>query len=303
VRHIRVGIPKALLYYKYGIIWNDFFGKLGVETLFSIETDYEIIRFGESKSVDEMCFSLKIFLGHVSSLIGKCDYILIPRIVNYGSNKKVCTNFNALYDVCNNIFDAKFITYNVNYRKFKYEWYAYCKLGISLGYSFRKSLFAYLNAKKSYKKYLKNEFLEQNKLLNTSKIKILLVSHPYNSYDALIGKNIVKILNSIGVDVIYADKYYGKKTLYKEISKTLYWKYSQEILNGLIYYKDSVDGILFLSTFPCGSDSLCNELCLRKIDKPKTTIVIDNVNGDAGIITRLESFVDIIKLKKGGLNE
>ena len=64
-------------------------------------------------------------------------------------------------------------------------------------------------------------------------------------------------------------------------------------------YKSSVDGIILLTTFPCGPDSLANELILRKVKgMPISYITIDNNASDTGLITRLESFIDIIKLKK-----
>ena len=54
-----------------------------------------------------------------------------------------------------------------------------------------------------------------------------------------------------------------------------------------------------MTTFPCGPDSLVNELLIRKINNiPITNILIDESTAEAGIQTRLESFIDIIKGKK-----
>ena len=63
-------------------------------------------------------------------------------------------------------------------------------------------------------------------------------------------------------------------------------------------YKDKVDGIIFLVTFPCGPDALVVNLCQNKIKRPMITIILDELQGEAGLKTRLESFVDIIKYKK-----
>ena len=59
--------------------------------------------------------------------------------------------------------------------------------------------------------------------------------------------------------------------------------------------KEKVDGIIFLSSFPCGPDSLANELALRRIEKPTLNIIIDDIDGLAGIETRIESFIDILE--------
>ena len=85
----------------------------------------------------------------------------------------------------------------------------------------------------------------------------------------------------------------------KNLSPTLYWTYSKELIGAIEYYHYSVDGIIFLTTFPCGPDSLVNELMLRKITNiPMTNILIDELSASTGLETRLESFVDIIKERK-----
>ncbi len=63
-----------------------------------------------------------------------------------------------------------------------------------------------------------------------------------------------------------------------------------------------VDGIILLSAFPCGPDAMTNEMIIRRIkDRPILNMTLDEQTGTAGIETRLESFVDIIKMKHGEL--
>lgn len=62
---------------------------------------------------------------------------------------------------------------------------------------------------------------------------------------------------------------------------------------------NNIDGIVYLSVFPCGTDSLVNELAMRKIkDVPYINIVLDEQDADAGLQTRIESFVDILNMKE-----
>ena len=70
------------------------------------------------------------------------------------------------------------------------------------------------------------------------------------------------------------------------------------------YYQDKVDGIIIISSFPCGPDSLANEMATRKIKNiPILTLMVENLNSDVGILTRLESFIDILNQKKEELYE
>lgn len=77
---IIVGIPRALIYYRYERLWNSFFTELGVNVKISENTTMQLFERGAQLATDETCLSYKLFLAHVESLLGECDYILLPRI-------------------------------------------------------------------------------------------------------------------------------------------------------------------------------------------------------------------------------
>jgi predicted nucleotide-binding protein (sugar kinase/HSP70/actin superfamily) len=305
VINLKIGIPKAMLYYKYNVLWKTFFTELGCEIVISKDTNKEILEKGITYSIDESCLASKIFIGHVFSLIGKCDYIFIPRFCSYKNKDVTCVKFNALYDICSNIFDnIHIITYNLDYLKGENEISGFLKIGRELGKGYIKTLKAYLKAKRKFKQ--QNEldadkqslFLKNNK---TDKLNVLVVSHPYILHDELLGKPIISYLKKLDSNLIYADVVDKKhiKDGWKKFSTTLYWKDSKELLNGLNNYLDYVDGIVFISVFTCGPDSLVTELCTRKIkDKPCLNLILDELNSDTGIQTRLESFTDVLNDKK-----
>ena len=293
---MKVGIPRGLFYYYYGDLWRFFFDRLDISYIISPETNKEIKELGSKYSTDEMCLSLKNYIGHVAYLVDKCDVILVPRIDNYGRNDQTCTNFLACYDIINNLFDVNIIDYDICITNNKTEYKAFKKVGKFFSKSVSDIKGAYLYACIMYKKRMKSRIIGNMNKLNVSGRKILLVSHPYNSYDKTIGCMVTNYLEKIGCSVIYSDLF-DKNLCIKNsllLSENLYWKYSKEIVGSIILCKDKVDGILFLSTFPCGLDSLVNELLIRKLDKKCLNLVIDDMDAFAGIETRLESFVDIL---------
>lgn len=303
---ITIGLPKAFLYYRYHILWTTFFKNIGCKVIVSDETTKETIEIGKSYSIDESCLSSKIYLGHVASLKDKCDYIFVPRIENYGKGEKVCVKFNATYDIVKNIFkETKILNYNIEKTKSTNEFLSFIKIGLKLNKNIFKIISSYFKAKRQQKKYCKNNLNNQIKKLSSNNLKILVVAHPYNIYDNYIGIPIIKKLKSMGVDLIYADVIDTKiaRMYAKKLSPTLYWTYSKELIGAVGYYHYSVDGIIFLTTFPCGPDSLVNELMIRKItDIPITNILIDELSASTGLETRLESFVDIIKERRNHLD-
>ena len=300
-KKIKIGIPRAFLYYRHYILWKSFFEKLNCHIVLSPESTKEILDTGINLSIDESCLSSKLYLGHVAYLIDKCDYLLIPRIDNYGKKEKVCVKFNALYDIVKNIFpEANILSYNVEQTKLKTEFIGFIKMGLKVNKNIFKIITSYIVAKQKEKKQNYINHITQNRKLNNNKIKLLIVSHPYNIYDKYLSSNITNYLNNNNIHIIYSDKLLKKisKEYSKELSKTLYWTYSKEIIGAVKYYEQIYDGIIFLTTFPCGVDSLVNELVLRKVTKPCLNIILDSSNNDIGLETRLESFIEIIKERK-----
>lgn len=297
---LKVGIPRALYYYYYKDKWLNFFKELNIDVIISPPTNKEIITMGNNVANDEMCLSLKIYFGHIMYLKDKCDYILVPRIDNYGICDQTCTNFLATYDIVNNLIPVNILSYNVDLKNNQNELKGFKEMGTKLGKRKKDIISAY---KKSVifedNKRKENTRINMCKLSKTTP-KILIVTHPYNIYDNYIGKPIIKMLEYQGVEVIYSDAFTQKITndLSKKLSNTLYWKYSKESIGSIELIKNKIDGIIFLSAFPCGLDSIVNELVMRRIKIPFINIVIDDIDAMTGIETRIESFIDIIESRK-----
>lgn len=295
--NLKVGIPRGLFYYYYENIWKNFFQELGIDIIISPKTNKDIINLGIKYSSDEMCLSIKNYIGHVAYLKDKCDYILIPRVDNYGLYNQTCTNFLSIYDYLNNILNIKILNYNIDLLNKETEKNGLIKIAKQLGFSKKRALIAYKIATIKNNKILKARKIINTNKLDSNKIKILLISHSYNTYDEYIGIPIIKLLEKMNIDIIFSDQFNNKISNQKSevLSKNLYWKNSRETLGSIILSQNKIDGIIFLSTFPCGLDSLANELVMRKIKTPYLNLVIDDLDSLSGIETRLESFVDILE--------
>ncbi len=71
----KIGMPQALLYYRYYPAWNRFFDELNCEVITSKESNKRILDSGVSLAVDEACLPVKLFLGYVDYLKDKVDYL------------------------------------------------------------------------------------------------------------------------------------------------------------------------------------------------------------------------------------
>lgn len=295
-----IGITKGLLYYYDKDLWLEFLKKLGLKTIISTNSTKQTLETGEKLANSEACLALKLYLGHVLNLKDRCDYILVPRLYSIKKNEQVCTNFNALYDLVNNLFDIEILNYNVDVTSLNYRLLGFLKLGEQLGFSYIKSYQAYKYAEKISLMKRKKQEKEQESILKreNNTLKILLAGHPYNLYDDLIGKEVITFLQENNITILYSNKI--DHTIIdqecKKLSTDIHWTHSKEVIASINYYKDKVDGIILISSFPCGPDSLANEQIARKIKNiPLITLLFEDLNNDTGIITRLESFIDILK--------
>jgi len=115
------------------------------------------------------------------------------------------------------------------------------------------------------------------------------------------------------------DTIFIEKEWFDNSEKRKYKKLAKEYLNGpvgghgfeniynLLWMKDkNVDGIIHLLPLSCMPETtiepFINEIC-QKSDIPMLRLPIDDTNSEANVDTRIETFVELIKRKRGRQNE
>ena len=236
MKKIKVGIPRALLYYRYGVLWKNFFESLGCNVVLSPETNRQIVELGSNNTIDECCLSYKIYVGHVLYLSKICDYILVSRVCDYGKKDKVCTRLNGTYDdIKNKIPESQIIDYDIEYTKLKFPIIGFLKLGLKFTKNIPKIIYSYYKAIKKQKKYDINQSnYEKNKLSKPNK-KILILSHFYNIQDKFISKYIIDYLKENNITPIFSNKLDRKNP---------------------IFYQDVLDNIEIVSKKPLKYNSI-----------------------------------------------
>lgn len=294
---IQVGIPRGLLYHEFGELWTEFFHDMGVPFTISDKTNKRMLDRGTSLAIDESCLPLKVYLGHVDSLLDTCSHIFVPRITQYHHNFHLCAKFAGLPDIVRNTFRLsadQLIAPNIESQSLTTQLqaiYATCR---AAGLSSLAGYFTYKQTIKSWKANLNSEI--------KSSPQIALIGHNYLLKDAFFCNNIVHVLTSQGANIVTPDSI-ASKVLYNEskaFEPDIYWQLSAKIAGAARYFcrQSDVAGIIMLSSFGCGPDSLINEYLahhvFEKSNKPYIMINIDEHTGSAGIITRIEAFWDLV---------
>ena len=310
-----VGIPRALLYYRYKAQWTTFFESLGRSVVISEPSDRSTFETGDAVSVDECCLASKLYLGHARSLIDKADALFIPSIVNIGHFKSFCTKFQALPDlVANSLVDPRpriiscLVEEQGSHTNAKDS---FIELARRMGASPREATAAWKASLQAQEAADKNAQIAQEKQLEHAEalpaeerpLRILVIAHPYVSHDPYIGGPVADILNELGTCVLFADRM-NKERAYKaslEFSETLPWIVNRELVGALMTAYEHIDGAVIVSAFPCGPDSMTNDAITRRFHgKPMLVLTVDAQSGTAGLETRIESFVDILRYQKRG---
>jgi predicted nucleotide-binding protein (sugar kinase/HSP70/actin superfamily) len=301
-----IGIPRALLYHRYGVLWTEFWNQLGARVVVSKPTDRATLDEGSALAEAEMCLSVKTYMGHVKALIGRCDYIMVPAYTSFGIRRTMCLTFQALPDVTEAIFrnsGQKFLTCSIGPGRGSAE-EGMVSMAESIGYGRKAAVRAYRAAAKKAEAAYAARVKQNEALYKKDGIRVIVAAHSYVAEDAFSGGYILEMLRKMGVTVIRADLTDRKKALARSahFSPTMKWEMSREITGGMLNHWKEADGLLLLSVYPCAPDSMVNDMIIRKMEDcgiPILTLTLDAQNGVAGAETRLESFIDIIRMKKG----
>ncbi|OUN85640.1 hypothetical protein B5G02_09100 [[Collinsella] massiliensis] len=310
-------MPRALLYYRYGIAWRTFFEQLGRDVVLDEPSDRGTLEVGDRLSVDECCLASKLFLGHVSALIDAgVDAVFVPSLMGYGRFDTFCTKFQALPDLAANAFavagkPVRIISLRIDELRGETEEAAFKGLAARFGASRKEAARAYKAARTAQRSYDEAMAREQEKLVKSlgklpaaeRPLTILVAAHPYVSHDPFVGGVVEDALRDLGACVLFADETDRARALKRsyEFSHSIPWMVNRELIGSILMLHEHIDGIVLMSAYPCGPDSMADDAIERCIKgKPILTLTVDAQAGTAGVETRVESFVDILSYQKKG---
>ena len=324
---IRIGIPRALLYYQYYPMWKTFFEELGAEVVISPPTTQIMLSSGSSRVVAETCLPVKVFLGHVLSLVGKCDYIFIPAIRSVKKKVYNCSKFLGLPDMTKAVIpeSPSILDIDIDVNKRKRDLYqAIYQLGRHFTWNpfkVRQASLAAWQAHLNYRQLMSSHNLTppqaiarisgtteaeaNSSYLSSSQTTIAIIGHPYLLYDEHVNYRLIHRLEQAHNRVLTPEMLSAEE-LESAIARLVgraHWTYEEEVVGaGEHYLQSGADGVIGIMTFGCGPDSLMMDIVRRQASRLKTTafmsLTLEEHTAEAGIVTRLEAFLDMIHRRK-----
>ena len=324
---IKVGIPRALLYYQYYPMWKTFFERLGAEVVVSPPTNHAILSSGSSRVVADTCLPVKVFCGHVLALIGECDYIFIPAIRGVKSKIYNCSKFLGLPDMTKAVIPESPPILDTDINEVKRDLYqAIYKLGRRFTWNplkVKRASTAAWEAHMKYRQLMSNHGLTSpqaiERISNTTEVEpkkpsvnpiptqstIAVIGHPYLLYDEHINHRLIHKLEQAHYRVLTPEMLTTEE-LESAVTKLVdkaYWTYEEEVVGaGGHYLERGADGVIGIMAFGCGPDSLMMDMVQRQAARLKTipfmSLTIEEHTAEAGVVTRLEAFLDMIHRRK-----
>ena len=321
-----IGIPRAISYYNYFPFWWGFFNNIGIEIILSDPTTKKTIADGASLVVTETCLPIKVYTGHVINLINKgVKNIFVPSIQSIAPKIYNCSKIRGLPDLIKNVVKGDFNIIeatldksekNNNLIDFLTE--IATQYGIKDINKIKEAQNAGFVVQNNFNVMVQNG-LDFDEALNNAKkgqviiapkkedkpISIALIGHGYNIYDKRACMDIFKKLENLNVRVYNAYQLTIEqlKGGMESLNSTLYWANQHEMTGCAGHYlqDEKIDGVITLTAFGCGPDILMVEDIKRKaknFNKPLLNLTIDEHTGEAGFITRIEAFCDMLYRKK-----
>ena len=327
----KVGIPGALLYYQYYPMWKAFFEELGADVIVSPPTTQATLSAGSSRVVADTCLPAKIFVGHVLSLIEKCDCIFIPVFRSLQRKSYNCAKFLGLPDMTRAVVPESppILDIDIDVNKGKRELYqAIYKLGRHFTWNpfrVRQAAMVAWQAHLNYRELMSSQGLTPPQAIEricgvpetepgarsspptTTRATIGLIGHAYLLYDEHVNYQLIHRLEQANNRVLTPEMI-ARQELEAAVVRlvgTAYWTYEEEVVGaGGHYLQSGIDGIIGVMAFGCGPDSLMMDMVHRQANRLKTTpfmsLTLEEHTSEAGMITRLEAFLDMIHRKKRG---
>ncbi len=309
-----IGIPRMLQFFEWLPFFATLFRELGYKVILSPPTSKEIIKKGCELTPAEPCFPIKIAFGHIKALLEMgVKKIFLPQISDFPPENpkfglgKICPYVQSIpwivpASINFSLYSAKILSPVFHLGRPGYVLNEEIKhLAKLLGESQEKIKKAWKVAEiaqKEFHHWLRKRGKEILKEFSNQLI-LVIVGRPYNAFDP--GANLglhykVRKLGLVGLPVDMLPL--------EEVSDFtgidgMYWEYGQRFLLAAHFIREKSNLFpIYFTNFSCGPDSFIEHFFEELIGgKPFLEIEVDEHSAEAGVVTRLEAFVDSIKNK------
>ncbi|MHC4944420.1 MAG: acyl-CoA dehydratase activase-related protein [Planctomycetota bacterium] len=297
-----IGIPRASLYFELFALWAPMWKRLGYEVIDSGPSTKKLLDKGARKLTAETCLPVKLAYSHVLELVEKNpDYIFLPSILDlpdlFGlpESCSTCPYTQSLPYMVSSTVDARFLIPQINLSLERDGIPEGLEILVEeLGMEKRNLKAAFQKGKKTFLEFKETLLTKgQEAMASGFQRAAVLIGKPYNIYDTFLNMNLIRHLNRMGMTAIPYEFISSRKDL-GDTWDSLPWRFNRDYIKVAEAVRE--DERLYpvvVSNFGCGPDGFTLKHLERILDgKPALFLEFDEHRGEAGLVTRLEAFVD-----------
>lgn len=327
-----LGLPRAMSYYYMYPFFSAFCKAIGVELVVSSPTSKKTMDNLEFCPTDEPCVAVKLLFAHAKELLDRgVDRLLIPCLISLEPKNFCCPKFIGIPYMVQNALGsrARVFSPQIDLYHGKNEWHrSFFELGEELGVSRKtvtKALSSAWQAQRDYEDYCVSQKATTEKAYrsllgtgcgrNLSRVVdpattdhpdvgvVAVIGHPYIIYDAIS----LDLLNKVTgyarvVTAEMVDQAETRRQMDSLLEGERLWSFEAQILGAALYYIRNrlVDKVILVGSFECGPESVIENYIEEEAERagiPFILLTLDEHTAEAGIVTRIEAFMDVQPIK------
>ncbi len=307
---LKVGIPRTMSFYDYFPFWRALLESLGCEVVLSEPTNRQIAQVGQEWTVAEPCFPVKIAHGHLADLIGRgVDWLLLPNILDaeapaWTPASHLCPWNQTLPFVLRSVphvakWSDRLLIPTVSFRRGQEAVEESLRhLCRQLGASWRARRRAVAQAYAAQRAFTGALIAAGEQALAALGSRgargLVLLGRAYNIYDRAINLDVAgKLRDHYGMNVLALDFLSLDGEDIRDLNDNMYWHSGRRILAAARFAGRHPElDLIYLTNFKCGPDSYIKHFVAEAVGRPFLTLQFDGHGNDAGIMTRVEAYLE-----------
>lgn len=297
---MRAGIPRCLSYYYLYPLYRGFLSSLGVETIESPPTTSRDLERLSLCPTDEPCISVKSAFGHAAGLFERgADFLFVPTIVSLSRTGYCCPKMMGLpamlragldlegWQVLSPVVDMK-----DDPRGWRKTW---ARAAWALGEKDAGKAVAALDwGLAAWRRFEKEQVVH----LPGQRGATAVMGHAYVLGD-IFAQKVTQVARTYGPVVLpeMVPEERAVEALRSVFDGEKMWTIEGRILGASMHLlrTRAVDRMIFVSAFSCGPASIIENYIASEAETcgiPLLNLAVDEHTGEAGLVTRLEAFLD-----------
>jgi len=302
-----IGFPRSIFFFEDYPFWKAYLNGLGYRIVLSDETSRELVYKGLKRTQSETCLPVKAAYGHIANLLERgVRRIFFPSVAEMSRTRDDlprtynCPYIQGLPYMLKAGFEGRggieFITPVVSFSDGAWE-EALLRLGQGLGICRAEAQKAVEAAEEARDRFQRRLATRGRDLLHKKDERtLILLGKAHHLFDEGQNMHIGKRLRRSGVTAIPYDFLPLSEVELGKAFENVVWRNSHDLMRAAMIARAHMIPVIMLTNFGCGPDSFTMKYLGEILaGHPHMFLEVDEHTGDAGVITRIEAFLDAIK--------